>query len=112
MAKPYTAFTEWMKQQGFVPEHKFHPVRRWRMDYAHIERMICLEIQGGLWITGRHNTGAGMTKDIEKFNAATLLGWTLIFCTPAMVKSGEACHLVSEILKDKRINLKDKRINA
>ena len=65
-----------------VLEHKFHPERRWRFDLAWIDAKVALEIEGGVWIQGRHNRGKGFIADIEKYNAATALGWTLFRCIP------------------------------
>jgi hypothetical protein len=33
------------------------------------------QIAGGIWISGRHNRGAGFITDIEKYNDAALTGW-------------------------------------
>ena len=56
-------------------EHRFHPVRKWRFDRAHLDSKVAIEIDGGAFIAGRHATGKGSGQDNEKLNAATLLGW-------------------------------------
>ena len=56
-------------------EHRFHPERRWRFDYAHLPTKTAIEINGGVWSGGRHNRGAGYLRDREKVNAAQMLGW-------------------------------------
>jgi len=63
-------------------EYRFHPSRRWRFDYAWPSRMIALEIEGGVWTGGRHTRGAGFLGDMEKYNAATLMGWKVLRCVP------------------------------
>lgn len=65
-----------------VREYKFHDTRKWRLDYAWPEHKIGLEVNGGVWIRGRHTRGAGQIKDMEKFNAANLLSWHIYQCTP------------------------------
>lgn len=65
-----------------VPEYRFHPVRKWRFDYAIPERHLAIEIDGGVWSYGRHNRASGYMKDMEKFNAAAELGWTVMKFTP------------------------------
>ena len=60
-----------------VREFEFHPERKWRVDFAHIPSRTLIEIEGGIWIQGRHNRGAGFITDIEKYNEATFTGWRL-----------------------------------
>ena len=65
-----------------VREHRFHPTRKWRFDLAFIKEKLAIEIEGGVWIIGRHNRGAGFIKDMEKYNEATFYGWKLLRFTP------------------------------
>jgi hypothetical protein len=62
-------------------------LRDWRFDRAWIERKVYVELQGGVYTAGRHTRGAGYTSDLEKANAATLLGWRGLFFTSQMLKS-------------------------
>ena len=61
-----------------VKEYKFHPLRKWRFDYAIIELNVAIEIEGGIWSKGRHTRPTGFIKDMEKYNTATALGWKVI----------------------------------
>lgn len=79
-------------------EFKFHPVRKWRADFAFPASMILVEIEGGAWINGRHNRGKGFTDDCEKYSHAALLGYRVFRFTPEVVKSGEAILMVKEAL--------------
>lgn len=65
-----------------VKEFKFHPKRRWRFDYAIPEHRIALEVEGGVWTSGRHTRPQGFLGDIEKYNTATLMGWRVFRTTP------------------------------
>lgn len=65
-----------------VKEHKFHPKRRWRFDYAIPEYKIALEVEGGVWTGGRHIRAQGFLGDMEKYNTATLMGWRVFRTTP------------------------------
>jgi hypothetical protein len=64
--------------------------RRWAFDYAWPPWKIALEIEGGVFIQGRHTTGVGFTRDCEKYNRAAILGWLVIRATPDMVRAGQA----------------------
>ena len=65
-----------------VKEHKFHPKRKWRFDYAIPEHKIALEVEGGVWTGGRHIRAQGFLGDMEKYNTATLMGWRVFRTTP------------------------------
>ncbi len=86
----------------FVREHRFHPTRRWRFDFANKERKLAIEVQGGLWLKkGGHTSGKGVTRDIEKYNEALRLGWMILYATATTIKSGEALSLVKEMWKQR-----------
>lgn len=82
-----------------VAEHRFHPSRMWRFDLAFPRHKIAIEIQGGAFIGGRHNRGGGFIKDMEKMNAAAILGWRIIYRTPADFMSDETVELVQDAMR-------------
>jgi len=61
-----------------VKEHKFHPERKWRFDFAVPAKMIAIEYEGLNSERSGHTTLSGYTKDTEKYNAAQALGWKVI----------------------------------
>jgi hypothetical protein len=63
-------------------EWRFHGERKWRFDYAWIDAKLALEVEGGAFSGGRHTRGAGFREDIQKYNAAALLGWTVLRTLP------------------------------
>lgn len=63
-------------------EYKFHPSRRWRFDFAWPEYKIALEVEGGIFVYGRHTRGSGFLKDMEKYNAAAMMGWRILRVQP------------------------------
>ena len=66
-----------------VPELRFAAPRRWRFDWAWPDLLIALEVQGGLFVNGRHSRGPALLKEHEKLNAAAVAGWRILYCTPA-----------------------------
>ena len=80
-------------------EHRFHPVRRWRFDFAWPDLMLACEVEGGTWANGRHSRGSGFEKDCEKYGEAMLLGWDVYRCTSGMVKSGAAIDTIHKLME-------------
>ncbi len=72
--------------------------RRWRFDFAWVERKIALEIDGGAFIGGRHTSGSGFVKDMEKFREAAILGWRVVRVTPRESKNGTMLSLMRRVL--------------
>ena len=74
-------------------EYRFHPTRKWRADFAHVESRTLIEVEGGIYIAGggRHNRAAGFVADLEKHLTAALDGWCVLrlaepFITAPMVE--------------------------
>lgn len=84
-----------------VPEHRFAPPRRWRIDVALIGiwPIVAVEIDGGAFIAGRHTRGVGVEKDNEKIAALALHGYRFIRVTPRQVKDGTALAWVRAVLE-------------
>jgi len=71
-------------------EYRFHPVRKWRFDYAWVKRRVALEIDGAVYTRGGHTRGKGYTNNREKDAEALCLGWRVLRVTTGQVESGEA----------------------
>lgn len=102
----------YFKEQGLPEpetEYKFHPDRKWRFDFAWVlegegafeeygvDRGLAMEVEGGVWISGRHSRGSGFVKDMEKYNEAAAMGWRVLrvqpkdLCTQATVNLVKRC---------------------
>lgn len=88
-----------MNMHGWVREYKFHPTRKWKIDHAHLETKVAVEIEGGTWKKSRHTSGIGFRNDCEKYNYAVMLGWRLFRFTTDMVESGYAINFTQGIMK-------------
>ena len=63
-------------------QFQFHPTRRWKFDWAHLESRVAIEIQGGTWLhKSRHVSGTGYWGDRIKMNAALRLDWKVFELT-------------------------------
>lgn len=80
-------------------EVRFHPERKWRFDFAVIEKKIAVELEGGIWVKGAHNRGAHFNSDAEKYNNANLLGWRVFRLTTDMIT---ATHIIPIIEHTKK----------
>lgn len=87
-----------LKLTGFQREYVFASPRKWRADFAHVAARLLVEVEGGVWKNGAHNRGKGFTEDCEKYNAAAMLGWTLLRFTTDMVKTGAAAKMIEEFV--------------
>jgi len=76
--------------------------RKFRFDFAWPFKLVALEIEGGSWSGGRHITGKGFELDVEKYNLAALLGWTVIRATSKHINNGMALSWIECLLKRKR----------
>lgn len=88
-------------------EYRFHDDRKWRFDFAYPQYMLAIEVEGithygknadGTMKLGRHQTGKGIEADLEKYQAAMLLGWNVYRCSGRMIKSGEAIQTIETLL--------------
>lgn len=82
-----------------VTEYRAFTTRRWRLDYAWPDRKVCLEVDGGLYVRGRHSRGPGAEADMEKQAAHILDGWLYLRASPQQVASGVALTWVERALK-------------
>ena len=80
-------------------EYRFHPIRKWRFDYACPAARIAIELNGGVWSGGRHVRGAGYLRDREKINAAQLMGWRVIELGTGAVTDANLEPIIEAIAK-------------
>jgi very-short-patch-repair endonuclease len=81
-----------------VAEFPFHPERKWRWDWCWPDRLLAVEVDGGLWIRGRHSRGKGQEGDMEKRAEGTLLGWKVLVFSTDQVASGYALECIRRAL--------------
>ena len=83
-------------------EYKFHPTRRWRLDFfwsaekTNSHFSVAMEIEGGTWIKGRHVTGSGVEKDIEKYSQ--LVEYPIIPCTLCGSQDGLQRQIIKNMM--------------
>ena len=78
-------------------EYKFAPDRKWRADYAWPVDGVILEVEGAVGY-GRHTRARGFRGDMEKYNAAAVLGFRLIRVEPLDLCSKKTMDLIHNAL--------------
>lgn len=73
--------------------------RRWRFDWAWPDRKVALEVNGGVFMQGKHSRGIGQLKDFEKWSEAATQGWRIIHATPAQLESAETLDWIRRCLQ-------------
>jgi very-short-patch-repair endonuclease len=81
-------------------EREFHaiPERKLRWGFAEPSAKLLIECEGQIWIKGAHSSGVGITRDIEKGNAATLAGYRTLRFSREMIEDGRALADILEAL--------------
>lgn len=92
----------WAHNLWPVRQFYFHPVRKWRSDFAFPDHKLLIEVDGGEWINGAHNRGAGKARDNEKDHAAIAMGYRVLHFTGSQVRSGYAAREIAAALGDYR----------
>jgi very-short-patch-repair endonuclease len=82
-------------------EYRFHPERRWRFDFAWPDHFIAVEVEGLTPLGGRHQRMAGFRSDLEKYNAAAMLGWLVLRFTDLEIKRGIAIKQIIAAFEDR-----------
>ena len=100
-----------------VAEHGFCAERKWRFDFAFPKERVAIEVQGGIFGTGRkcrtcgqrkagrHTRGTALVDEYEKLRAAAMLGWRVLPCLPRQIYTRE---LAEEILTALNFRQNDK----
>ncbi|MGT2613610.1 DUF559 domain-containing protein, partial [Acinetobacter baumannii] len=63
--------------------------------------MILVEVEGGAFSNGRHTRGKGYLGDMEKYNSAAMMGFTVLRFSTEQVKSGMALKQIELLIKGK-----------
>lgn len=82
-------------------EWKFWPTRKFSFDRAWPGEKLAVEIEGGIWRRGggAHSHPTSIMRDIEKYNAAVLLGWRVLRFSDYHLKSPYFLECIETALK-------------
>ena len=97
----FTKVCESLGMKGIIEEYKFHPTRRWRIDY-YFTVGLAVEIEGGVFNYGRHNRASGFIKDIEKYNCITEAGIFLLRYQPKSIDYNQIKKVYDKLNTNKK----------
>lgn len=84
-------------------EHRFArdlaSPRQWRFDLCWPEHMLAVEVEGGIFVQGRHGRGVGMLNDMEKYNSALVNGWRVLRVAKQHIDNGKALEWIELALE-------------
>jgi very-short-patch-repair endonuclease len=81
-------------------EYRFAPPRRYRADFAYPDKMLLIEVEGGVWVRGAHTRGGHYNSDCEKYNLAAMNGWKVLRFTSNMINDGTAIDTIEKVLNE------------
>lgn len=79
-------------------EFRFAYPRKWRFDFCWYGGKVALEVNGGIFIRGRHNQGAALLKEWEKLNCAAVMGYRILYCQPNDLCTLDTVNLIKRAL--------------
>lgn len=84
----------------------FRAARRWRVDFAWPASKVAVEVEGIVYAkqgesVGRHQTGAGYERDLEKYGWLQTNGWLVVRVGRRQITSGEAMRLIEHALRER-----------
>ena len=93
-------FYEQVRRTLPLPERQSHIIakRKYAFDFTWPEFMVAVEIEGGVYTSGRHVRPQGFEGDMRKYNEATYQGWRVYRFSGVMVSNGEALSFISKVL--------------
>ena len=88
----FQTFLRIFKARTAVRNFRFHPTRKWELDFAWPALKVGIEIQGGIFRPGggAHSRPANILRDLAKHNALLDLGWRVWEVLPRDCRSGAA----------------------
>lgn len=81
-----------------IREFKFHEKRMWKADFYWHQHCLMLEAEGMIWTGGRHTHPVGYLEDMQKYNAAAVLGYRLLRVPTYQLSADSTIELLKEAL--------------
>lgn len=97
VAKEEDTINQWMTDRGWTPQHKvltgvhsFREPRYYKLDFAHLERLLCVEIDGA-----SHRLPGRKERDLRKDAFLRDRGWNVLRITTSVIREDTDGALVA-----------------
>lgn len=89
-------------------EFHFHPVRRWKFDFAWPAALVAVEVEGGVFREGggAHSHPTNIIRDIEKYNTAAFMGWIVVRMAEREINGNPVptCEQIARLITHRRLD--------
>lgn len=104
MEKSSDMFTKLIESQlkiEIIKEYRFCPNRRFLADYYIPSLRLLIEQEGGIFTGQAHGSVTGIMRDIEKYNLATTMGYSILRFIPQDLVSMKTIEMIKEFAKNR-----------
>lgn len=86
------------------PEFQFCKERKFRIDFAEPFLKIAIEIDGGIWMSGKsgHSSGSGIKRDQEKTTLLSQYGWSVLRFEPSEAMTAKTIETIRITILNKK----------
>lgn len=97
----YRFIKEELGSKGIRKKCKELGLKDWRFDFAWIDEKIAVEVQGGMFIYGRHTRGGALKSEYSKLNEAQLRGWIVLVVDDSAISQKRAVLWIEKALQQR-----------
>lgn len=101
---PFKAFIKKELDIDLWPEFYFCKDRKFRIDFAEPFLKIAIEIDGGIWMSGKsgHSSGTGIKRDQQKTTLLSQYGWSVLRFEPREAMSAKTIDVIYKTIQNKK----------
>ncbi len=79
-------------------EYRFCEGRKWQFDFAWPGKKVAVEYEGGIYSHLGHTRVGRFVSDMQKYNEAAILGWTVLRFGPDETRTAKAMNTMLRVL--------------
>lgn len=82
-------------------QYKFHPKRRFKLDFFEPRSKTGIEVNGGTFSQMGHSTGTGISRDYEKVRLAAECGIQVVSIPAHQVEEADLHHEIARVIRSR-----------